>query len=161
MLANVNGNKTELTDKMAASIKMDELLVSWLGTDAVYENVMSLIEKKRHEPPAQEGADGEKPVDGDDNDASAANSSNDDTNATANTSTAAGGEAGGDEEGSSVVIPPFYSRPPPSSQPSWVPGTSVQATKLTLTPFKVFRIKLDSRPAASSEAGPSRPRRSR
>lgn len=91
---------------MAASIKMDELLVSWLGTDAVYENVMSLIEKKRHEPPAQEG--------GDDNDASAANS-NDGTNATANTSTNAGGEADGDEEGSSVVIPPFYSRPPPSS----------------------------------------------
>ena len=94
---------------------MDELLVSWLGSDAVYENVMSLIEKKRHEPPAQEGSDGEKPVDGDDNDASAANSSNDGTNATANTSTAAGGEADGDEEGSSVVIPPFYSRPPPSS----------------------------------------------
>lgn len=100
---------------MAASIKMDELLVSWLGSDAVYENVMSLIEKKRHEPPALEGADGEKPVDGDDNDASAANSSNDGTNATANTSTAAGGETDGDEEGSSVVIPPFYSRPPPSS----------------------------------------------
>mmetsp|Transcript_10189 Transcript_10189/g.14411 ORF Transcript_10189/g.14411 Transcript_10189/m.14411 type:complete len:716 (-) Transcript_10189:173-2320(-) len=29
---------------MAAEIKMDELLVSWLGNDTVYENVMSLIE---------------------------------------------------------------------------------------------------------------------
>ena len=35
--------------EMAASIKMDELLVSWLGSDAVYENVLSLIEKKRPE----------------------------------------------------------------------------------------------------------------
>lgn len=34
---------------MAASIKMDELLVSWLGNDAVYENVMGLIEKKKRE----------------------------------------------------------------------------------------------------------------
>ena len=32
---------------MAAPIKMDELLVSWLGSDEVYENVLSLIEKYR------------------------------------------------------------------------------------------------------------------
>ena len=30
---------------MAAPIKMDELLVSWLGSDDVYENVLKLIEK--------------------------------------------------------------------------------------------------------------------
>ena len=30
---------------MAAPIKMDELLVSWLGSDDVYENVLNLIEK--------------------------------------------------------------------------------------------------------------------
>lgn len=33
--------------KMAAPIKMDELLVSWLGSDDVYENVLNLIEKYR------------------------------------------------------------------------------------------------------------------
>jgi hypothetical protein len=32
---------------MAASIKMDELLVTWLGSDEVYENVLNLIEKYR------------------------------------------------------------------------------------------------------------------
>eukprot|EP00529_Nitzschia_sp_RCC80_P014463 CAMPEP_0113503534 /NCGR_PEP_ID=MMETSP0014_2-20120614/34210_1 /TAXON_ID=2857 /ORGANISM="Nitzschia sp." /LENGTH=751 /DNA_ID=CAMNT_0000398537 /DNA_START=13 /DNA_END=2265 /DNA_ORIENTATION=+ /assembly_acc=CAM_ASM_000159 len=32
---------------MAAPIKMDELLVSWLGSDEVYDNVMTLIEKYR------------------------------------------------------------------------------------------------------------------
>ena len=32
---------------MAAPIKMDELLVSWLGSDDVYENVLNLIEKYR------------------------------------------------------------------------------------------------------------------
>jgi serine/threonine-protein phosphatase 2A regulatory subunit B'' len=32
---------------MAAAIKMDELLVSWLGSDAVYENVLELIENYR------------------------------------------------------------------------------------------------------------------
>ena len=32
---------------MAAPIKMDELLVSWLGSDEVYENVLDLIEKYR------------------------------------------------------------------------------------------------------------------
>jgi hypothetical protein len=32
---------------MAAPIKMDELLVSWLGSDEVYENVLNLIEKYR------------------------------------------------------------------------------------------------------------------
>jgi hypothetical protein len=32
---------------MAAPIKMDELLVSWLGSDEVYENVLQLIEKYR------------------------------------------------------------------------------------------------------------------
>jgi hypothetical protein len=32
---------------MAAPIKMDELLVSWLGSDTVYENVLSLIENYR------------------------------------------------------------------------------------------------------------------
>lgn len=37
---------------MAAAIKMDELLVSWLGSDAVYENVLQLIENYR----AQEAA---------------------------------------------------------------------------------------------------------
>ena len=30
---------------MAAPIKMDELLVTWLGSDEVYENVLNLIEK--------------------------------------------------------------------------------------------------------------------
>ena len=30
-----------------AAIKMDELLVSWLGSDEVYENVMELIESYR------------------------------------------------------------------------------------------------------------------
>eukprot|EP00339_Tiarina_fusa_P001189 CAMPEP_0117075766 /NCGR_PEP_ID=MMETSP0472-20121206/53419_1 /TAXON_ID=693140 ORGANISM="Tiarina fusus, Strain LIS" /NCGR_SAMPLE_ID=MMETSP0472 /ASSEMBLY_ACC=CAM_ASM_000603 /LENGTH=561 /DNA_ID=CAMNT_0004801409 /DNA_START=79 /DNA_END=1764 /DNA_ORIENTATION=+ len=34
---------------MAAPIKMDELLVSWLGSDEVYENVSSLIEKYREQ----------------------------------------------------------------------------------------------------------------
>lgn len=32
---------------MAAPIKMDELLVSWLGSDEVYENVLELIDKYR------------------------------------------------------------------------------------------------------------------
>ena len=32
---------------MAAPIKMDELLVSWLGSDLVYENVLNLIENYR------------------------------------------------------------------------------------------------------------------
>jgi serine/threonine-protein phosphatase 2A regulatory subunit B'' len=32
---------------MAAAIKMDELLVSWLGSDSVYENIMQLIENYR------------------------------------------------------------------------------------------------------------------
>ncbi len=34
---------------MAAPIKMDELLVSWLGSDDVYENVLNLIEKYEKE----------------------------------------------------------------------------------------------------------------
>jgi EF-hand domain len=32
---------------MAAAIKMDELLVSWLGNDTVWEEVLSLVEKYR------------------------------------------------------------------------------------------------------------------
>jgi hypothetical protein len=125
---------------MAASIKMDELLVSWLGTDAVYENVMSLIEKKRHEPPEQDGdADGKKPVDGDDNDAFAANS-NDGTNVTAATA----GEADGDE-GSSVVIPPFYSRPPPSS-----PGKKGGRPASAGAPYPRYRRQL-SGPSAFAD----------
>jgi hypothetical protein len=42
---------------MAAPIKMDELLVSWLGSDTVYENVLSLIEnyrKVQHDQDAQQ-----------------------------------------------------------------------------------------------------------
>ena len=39
---------------MAAPIKMDELLVSWLGSDDVYENVMNLIEKYRVQRKQQE-----------------------------------------------------------------------------------------------------------
>jgi EF-hand domain len=34
-------------EAMAAPIKMDELLVSWLGSDEVFENVLKLIEKYR------------------------------------------------------------------------------------------------------------------
>ncbi len=34
-------------NKMAAAIKMDELLVSWLGSDTVYENVQQLMETYR------------------------------------------------------------------------------------------------------------------
>ena len=34
---------------MAASIKMDELLVQWLGSDTVYENVLNLVETLRKE----------------------------------------------------------------------------------------------------------------
>jgi hypothetical protein len=30
-----------------ASIKTDELLASWLGSDTIYENVMRIIETKR------------------------------------------------------------------------------------------------------------------
>ena len=43
--------KTKETKRsiMAAPIKMDELLVSWLGSDEVYENVSSLIEKYREQ----------------------------------------------------------------------------------------------------------------
>lgn len=39
---------------MAAPIKMDELLVSWLGSDDVYENVINLIEKYRVQRKQQE-----------------------------------------------------------------------------------------------------------
>jgi hypothetical protein len=39
---------------MAAPIKMDELLVSWLGSDDVYENVLNLIEKYRVQRKQQE-----------------------------------------------------------------------------------------------------------
>lgn len=93
---------------------MDELLVSWLGTDAVYENVLSLVEKKRHEPPAQEGGDAgdgdEKPVD------EATDSNDDGTNATSATTTGDGGDGDASKaSGGGGVIPPFYARPPPSS----------------------------------------------
>ncbi len=101
---------------------MDELLVSWLGTDAVYENVLSLVEKKRHEPPAQEGGDAgdgdEKPVDDDDGAAAATDGNDDGTNATSATTTGDGGDGDGDASKASSgggVIPPFYARPPPSS----------------------------------------------
>ena len=30
-----------------SSIKMDELLISWLGSDAIYENVMRIIEQQK------------------------------------------------------------------------------------------------------------------
>ena len=42
---------------MAAPIKMDELLVSWLGRDEVYENVLSLIDKYRVQRKQQQQAD--------------------------------------------------------------------------------------------------------
>ena len=32
-----------------SSIKMDELLISWLGSDAIYENVMRIIEQQKTE----------------------------------------------------------------------------------------------------------------
>ncbi len=38
-----------LHQTMAASIKMDELLVQWLGSDTVYENVLNLVETLRKE----------------------------------------------------------------------------------------------------------------
>lgn len=41
---------------MAAPIKMDELLVSWLGSDDVYENVLSLIEKYKYQRKQQQDA---------------------------------------------------------------------------------------------------------
>jgi hypothetical protein len=40
---------------MAAPIKMDELLVSWLGSDEVYDNVMALIEKYRVQSEVKQG----------------------------------------------------------------------------------------------------------
>ena len=40
-------SKPAVVDTMAAPIKMDELLVSWLGSDEVYENVLSLIDNYR------------------------------------------------------------------------------------------------------------------
>jgi hypothetical protein len=39
--------QSDLTTTMAAPVKMDELLVTWLGSDDVYENVLNLIEKYR------------------------------------------------------------------------------------------------------------------
>lgn len=42
---------------MAAAIKMDELLVSWLGSDTVYENVLSLIETYRAAEAAKQQGD--------------------------------------------------------------------------------------------------------
>ena len=46
---------------MAAPIKMDELLVSWLGSDDVYENVLNLIEKYEKEGKASEGQENTPP----------------------------------------------------------------------------------------------------
>lgn len=46
---------------MAAPIKMDELLVSWLGSDDVYENVLNLIEKYEKEGKVSEGQENQSP----------------------------------------------------------------------------------------------------
>jgi hypothetical protein len=43
---------------MAAPVKMDELLVTWLGSDEVYENVLDLIEKYRVQRKQQQQSDG-------------------------------------------------------------------------------------------------------
>jgi hypothetical protein len=39
--------QSDLTTTMAAPVKMDEVLVTWLGSDDVYENVLNIIEKYR------------------------------------------------------------------------------------------------------------------
>eukprot|EP00978_Attheya_sp_CCMP212_P001475 scaffold3123_cov57-Attheya_sp.AAC.3 len=71
---------------MAAAIKMDELLVSWLGSDTVYENVLNLIETQKRK--AQEAPP------------TTATSSTDKKSAEASST--------GSPRGVTVGIPPFY-----------------------------------------------------
>jgi len=85
---------------MASARKMDELLVSWLGSDAVYESILDLIEnyKKAEQLPATNNP-----------------KANDDTNSvqTAATTDASGSDvsppsSSGQSDAPKTVIPPFY-----------------------------------------------------
>lgn len=118
---------------MAAPIKMDELLVSWLGSDTVYENVLSLIENYRkvqehdqeHQQPEREDT-----IDTNSNHSSIQKDHNDDEyphGTTNNSATAAPTSPRG------VIIPPFYPlrtksgkefkrrRTPPRQSDTWDP----------------------------------------
>eukprot|EP00934_Nitzschia_sp_Nitz4_P001886 Nitzschia sp. Nitz4//scaffold108_size72880//49351//51376//NITZ4_005822-RA/size72880-augustus-gene-0.30-mRNA-1//-1//CDS//3329532690//1886//frame0 len=93
---------------MAAPIKMDELLVSWLGSDEVYESVLNLIEKYRVQREQKEQQEHSSDASETDN-----HNNNNNNNNNSNHSNSAVPE---DEARSvtpeppkqKVVIPPFY-----------------------------------------------------
>lgn len=110
---------------MAAARKMDELLVSWLGSDAVYENVMELIQNYRASSEELDIKD---------------NNCNDDEDA----------ESKSSQSSPRGVIPPFYPkakpgkprrrrRTPPRQYDSWDPlPAGVAAAGLTAGPVEVL-----------------------
>ena len=88
---------------MAASLKMDELLVSWLGSDDVYDNVLSLVEKYRDQKGKEaltsisKGGRGDGVPEG--------NPAEDEGEASVSVS---GGGDGDSSNSHRCVIPPFY-----------------------------------------------------
>jgi hypothetical protein len=80
LISKINQNSRN-TSKMSAAIKMDELLVTWLSSDAVYENVLNMIETYRSttqnnsskagisSPPSSPPRRGSGPLSGSDDDA--------------------------------------------------------------------------------------------
>mmetsp|Transcript_21734 Transcript_21734/g.46967 ORF Transcript_21734/g.46967 Transcript_21734/m.46967 type:complete len:788 (-) Transcript_21734:43-2406(-) len=109
---------------MAASIKMDELLVSWLGSDNVYDNVVTLIEEKRTEEDEQEvttGATAAAAAGAGAGAGAGASPEDDETEkGAANDGSGGGGDASsmGNESPRGVVIPPFYVPRCPPAPPS-------------------------------------------
>lgn len=98
---------------MAAVIKMDELLVSWLGTDDVYENVCALLENYRQDEAAKQHEEESKVSEEDDQDS---------------------------QSSPRTVVPPFYPvtgsgrirrrrRTPVAQQDTWEPLHSGSDTK--------------------------------
>lgn len=89
---------------MAAPIKMDELLVSWLGTDDVYENVLNLIEKYDEEGKVNNNSSNTNTNDDDDD-----GQENSSSNTFATFTTASNSETiTKSTKTSTQPIPPFY-----------------------------------------------------
>lgn len=107
---------------MAAAIKMDELLVSWLGSDSMYEDVMNLIEEhklaaqKQQQQQQQQSQHLEAEEDGDTKTSNDAESSNkegdkttmDDVNASNSSDKKNSNDDGNSQDSPRCVIPKFY-----------------------------------------------------
>lgn len=111
LTATTTTTTTTTTITMAAPIKMDELLVSWLGSDEVYENVLNLIEKYRVQ--RQQQQEEESAGDGSKSPIPSENSAT--NNKTVSTTSIGTTPSQPIEEGSlssnaspRTVIPPFY-----------------------------------------------------